>query len=134
MIHTTISIRELYGLSRRMWWMFVSFRSFTLIMAVLNFAMLIWNLYLGAHRSAIISATFTLACVAVLVHQQRMIARHRRDALAHARKQLEECYRFGICPDCGQLSLDKKSLTCDRSMACGSRFARDPVSQEWTRL
>jgi hypothetical protein len=132
---TTIGVRELYGMSRWGMFLFYLFQVFSLSMLVLNFAMLVWNLSSRSYGKATVSGTVTIMLAIVLVHQQRQTARHRREYakyLAIARKHLNRAFALGMCPDCGELSLDG-NLICHR-IECRSRFRCDPVTQEWTRL
>jgi hypothetical protein len=48
-----------------------------------------------------------------------------------AEAELEACLRHGICPDCGQVTLDREKLVCIDA-TCGSHFAIAPTG-EWSR-
>jgi hypothetical protein len=113
------------------WLGFLAVRVFVILLFLLNVAMLALNLFLQLYRNAIISGTVAAMLALVFVHNQSLIRKHRRKARTRAQKMLDECYRFRICPDCGQLSLDA-NLICQR-VECGSQFHRSRDGR-WIRV
>jgi hypothetical protein len=125
------NLRQLYDFSHWEWIVFLAIRGFVIMALVLNIAMVALNLYLESYKSAVVSAAVAISLALAFGHQQRLIAKHRRQELENARRILDECYRYGICPDCGKTSLE--NMICQR-VECGSRFERDPVTKKWRRL
>jgi hypothetical protein len=127
------SFRDLYMMSRLQRILFVIFLWSMGGILLVNIAAMIWNLWERSYGNATISGVATVMLIASLGQLLRSIRRHRREYLAHAQKQLDECYRWGLCPDCGGCDFDEFYMTC-RSKECGSRFVRDPNTRRWWRI
>lgn len=117
--------------------MFLRFSQiFSGVVAALNFCNGVTHLFAGNYSVAAINIVCMIVLVYLVVLQQCNIATMRPESRAHARLQLDACWKAGVCPDCAKASLlwILGGIALCKDVQCRSRFYRDPKTGTWSRI
>jgi hypothetical protein len=109
---------------------------FCAVAAVANVVIAVLSFLQGDYVWTSVNGSCAVGLIFLLLAQEGMFARHRREDRELAQMQLDTCWRFAVCPDCGVADLaffDDGEVMCSE-VGCNSRFRRDPVTKKWSRI
>jgi dipeptide/tripeptide permease len=113
---------------------YVGIQIFSVLAAFLNFLVAINSFWQENYLALVINlgVAFTLIYIVIRNHQTRACYTREIEQCEHAEHALlQYILRRGICPDCGEPTLDR-NFVC-HAHGCGSRFSYDQVTKQWSR-